>query len=166
MIFLILLISPMVSFAHSGRTDSRGGYKDNKNKSGLGYYHYHCGGHLAHLHPNGICPYSGYSNSNNNGSNSNNYQDYITIKDYPKSMAVGDDTILDFTMYSYYNDFSYTITSTDPSVIQVNGDILQAVGAGSSDIIITTSHTSKTITIQVEESKHHVGKSCYLRYYI
>lgn len=44
--------------AHSGRTDSRGGHKDNKNKSGLGSYHYHCGGHPAHLHPNGVCPYS------------------------------------------------------------------------------------------------------------
>ena len=33
MIFLILLISPMVSFAHSGRTDSRGENKDN-NKIG------------------------------------------------------------------------------------------------------------------------------------
>lgn len=33
MIFFILLISPMVSFAHSGRTDSRGENKDN-NKIG------------------------------------------------------------------------------------------------------------------------------------
>ncbi len=44
--------------AHSGRTDSSGGHKDNKNKSGLGSYHYHCGGHPAHLHTNGVCPYS------------------------------------------------------------------------------------------------------------
>lgn len=46
------------SFAHSGRTDSSGGHKDNKNKSGLGSYHYHCGGYPAHLHTNGVCPYS------------------------------------------------------------------------------------------------------------
>lgn len=44
--------------AHSGRTDSHGGHRDNKNKSGLGSYHYHCGGHPAHLHKNGICPYA------------------------------------------------------------------------------------------------------------
>ena len=44
--------------AHSGRTDARGGHKDNKNASGLGSYHYHCGGHPAHLHPNGVCPYA------------------------------------------------------------------------------------------------------------
>ena len=43
--------------AHSGRTDANGGHKDNQNKSGLGSYHYHCGGYPAHLHPNGVCPY-------------------------------------------------------------------------------------------------------------
>ncbi len=47
----------IVAEAHSGRTDSNGGHRDNKNKSGLGSYHYHCGGHPAHLHTNGICPY-------------------------------------------------------------------------------------------------------------
>jgi hypothetical protein len=45
------------AFAHSGRTDSNGGHKDNNNVSGLGYYHYHCGGNPAHLHFNGYCPY-------------------------------------------------------------------------------------------------------------
>lgn len=55
---LSLLLSYNVSFAHSGRTDSSGGHHDYNNISGLGYYHYHCGGHPAHLHPNGICPYS------------------------------------------------------------------------------------------------------------
>lgn len=44
--------------AHSGRTDANGGHKDNKNVSGLGSYHYHCGGYPAHLHPNGVCPYA------------------------------------------------------------------------------------------------------------
>lgn len=59
-ILLIICIAfmPMAAFAHSGRTDSSGGHRDNKNKSGLGSYHYHCGGHPAHLHPNGVCPYS------------------------------------------------------------------------------------------------------------
>lgn len=47
----------LVAEAHSGRTDRYGGHRDNKNKSGLGSYHYHCGGHPAHLHENGICPY-------------------------------------------------------------------------------------------------------------
>lgn len=39
--------------AHQGRTDANGGHHDYKNKSGLGSYHYHCGGNPAHLHPNG-----------------------------------------------------------------------------------------------------------------
>ena len=61
----------LVSEAHSGRTDSRGGHKDNKNKSGLGSYHYHCGGHPAHLHPNGVCPYAnGGTGSSGSGSGS------------------------------------------------------------------------------------------------
>lgn len=44
--------------AHSGRTDGSGGHHDNKNASGLGSYHYHCGGYPAHLHEGGVCPYS------------------------------------------------------------------------------------------------------------
>lgn len=71
----MLMVQPDVPFmgedfgitaeAHSGRTDSSGGHKDNKNKSGLGSYHYHCGGNPAHLHEGGVCPYSSeYSSSN------------------------------------------------------------------------------------------------------
>lgn len=52
-----------ITFAHSGKTDSNGGHKDNKNKSGLGSYHYHCGGYPAHLHTNGVCPYSSNSST-------------------------------------------------------------------------------------------------------
>ncbi len=48
----------IVAEAHGGRTDSNGGHRDNKNASGLGSYHYHCGGHPAHLHTDGVCPYS------------------------------------------------------------------------------------------------------------
>lgn len=54
----ILVFSNTFATAHSGRTDSSGGHRDNKNKSGLGSYHYHCGGNDAHLHQNGKCPYS------------------------------------------------------------------------------------------------------------
>lgn len=58
----IIVPSGMLS-AHSGRTDSAGGHHDNKNASGLGAYHYHCGGHPAHLHTNGVCPYDSSSKS-------------------------------------------------------------------------------------------------------
>ena len=53
----------IVAEAHSGRTDSHGGHRDNKNKSGLGSYHYHCGGYPAHLHENGVCPYQSTGSS-------------------------------------------------------------------------------------------------------
>lgn len=68
----------IVAEAHGGRTDSSGGHKDNKNKSGLGYYHYHCGGHPAHLHTDGVCPYS--SNSSSSQGASSNADTSNTIK--------------------------------------------------------------------------------------
>lgn len=74
------------SFAHSGRTDSNGGHKDNKNKSGLGGYHYHCGGHEAHLHNNGICEYSSKPVSSSTSSNSGNTA--TTTLSSPKSESV------------------------------------------------------------------------------
>lgn len=43
-IIVTIFLIPIVNFAHGGRTDARGGHKDNKNASGLGPYHYHCGG--------------------------------------------------------------------------------------------------------------------------
>lgn len=55
-ILLTITISLSVC-AHGGKTDSNGGHKDNKNKSGLGNYHYHCGGNPPHLHNDDVCPY-------------------------------------------------------------------------------------------------------------
>lgn len=60
-VFILTVALGMNCYAHSGRTDKNGGHKDNQNKSGLGNYHYHCGGHPAHLHPNGVCPYNSNS---------------------------------------------------------------------------------------------------------
>ncbi|WP_399548967.1 YHYH domain-containing protein [uncultured Clostridium sp.] len=65
MIFTVVLNFTIVAnsvYAHSGRTDSSGGHRDNKNASGLGSYHYHHG-YDAHLHSNGVCPYESNSNS-------------------------------------------------------------------------------------------------------
>ncbi len=56
--FIMVFGAAMSALAHSGRTDSSGGHRDNKNKSGLGSYHYHCGGYPPHLHTDG-CPYKG-----------------------------------------------------------------------------------------------------------
>ena len=53
----LMIALPLIASAHSGRTDSQGGHRDNQNKSGLGSYHFHHG-MGPHLHPNGVCPYS------------------------------------------------------------------------------------------------------------
>lgn len=76
-IIAILIAMPLttqLAFAHGGRTDSKGGHKDNKNVSGLGLYHYHCGGYPAHLHDNGVCPYKNTSTSSG-GSSSTSSQE-------------------------------------------------------------------------------------------
>ena len=65
-----IITPPLATEAHSGRTDKYGGHKDNKNKSGLGSYHYHCGGYPAHLHPNGVCPYDSSSSYDTSSSSS------------------------------------------------------------------------------------------------
>ncbi len=66
---VMILVSSLSSFAHSGRTDSSGGHKDNKNKSGLGSYHYHHG-YGPHLHTGGKCPYDTSSSTSSSGSSS------------------------------------------------------------------------------------------------
>lgn len=58
LILAVIILFVISAFAHSGRTDASGGHRDNNNVSGLGYYHYHCGGNPPHLHSNGTCPYS------------------------------------------------------------------------------------------------------------
>ena len=50
-IFLVFFL-PIISLAHSGRTDSYGGHYDYS----TGEYHYHHG-YSAHQHINGLCPY-------------------------------------------------------------------------------------------------------------
>lgn len=86
MIMAMILCFNLTAFAHSGRTDSSGGHKDNKNASGLGSYHYHCGGYPAHLHTNGICPYSSKSGkSTSSSSNSYSYSNKSSSSSTSKS---------------------------------------------------------------------------------
>lgn len=82
-IIAILIAMPLttrLAFAHSGRTDSSGGHKDNKNVSGLGSYHYHCGGYPAHLHDNGVCPYKNTSISSDGSSSTTSEEATIAAK--------------------------------------------------------------------------------------
>lgn len=78
--------SVITAEAHSGRTDASGGHKDNKNKSGLGSYHYHCGGHPAHLHTGGVCPYSSDAPASGTGSKSDSGADKELIKNVQQAL--------------------------------------------------------------------------------
>ena len=94
-ISILLIILSIISigvnaYAHSGRTDSSGGHKDNNNKSGLGSYHYHCEGHPAHLHTNGVCPYSSSSSASKSSTSSSLSSSAKTTSTVPTTIAVTD----------------------------------------------------------------------------
>lgn len=143
---------PTVLYAHSGRTDAQGGHHDYKNKSGLGSYHYHCGGYPAHLHENGVCPYTGAGSSSATESSSPAQKEpehYITVNEYPSSLYQGESGRID---YSSSEASACTITSSDSSVVKVNSDnTVQAVGIGTANITIASADAEKTVTITVKE---------------
>lgn len=75
LILLIICLTCIVDvFAHKGRTDGNGGHRDNNNQSGLGSYHFHCGGYPAHLHKNGVCPYKSVATSSSSNTKTSSSQ--------------------------------------------------------------------------------------------
>lgn len=107
-VFVVLLGILMIcssAFAHSGRTDGNGGHKDNKNKSGLGSYHYHCGGYPAHLHSGGVCPYKSTSSAS---SSSVEHKSKYTEKD--KTFVI-----------SGVSETLNTITVNDTTLVELRG---------------------------------------------
>ena len=86
MICVCLAAPYSISSSHSGRTDSYGGHHDNKNASGLGSYHYHCGGYPPHLHKNGICPYSSAATSQSTTKPVSKYYKSSTVKKVQKRL--------------------------------------------------------------------------------
>ena len=88
LLVIISVISISVNaYAHSGRTDANGGHRDNNNKSGLGSYHYHCGGHPPHLHNNGICPYSSETESTKSSTSSKSSSSFSDTKTTAKTVS-------------------------------------------------------------------------------
>ena len=154
---MILSLS-LSAFAHGGRTDESGGHKDNKNKSGLGGYHYHCGGYPAHLHTNGVCPYRGGGSSGSSSSYSSTpktvYATSITAKNVPSKIDAGETATLEASVYpSNAEDKTISWESSDTSVLTVSSTgSLTAVGVGTATITAKTSRgTSKKFTITVNE---------------
>ena len=141
LLIVLSLISIQIStYAHSGRTDSSGGHKDNKNKSGLGSYHYHCGGHPAHLHTNGVCPYSSSSSSNKSSTSTSS-----------SSSSKSSSSTSSSTSSSSSNKTTNTTkpVTIDVTKIQINEDI-QSLEVGQNKTLTVTitpnNATNKSIT--------------------
>lgn len=163
LIAMSIIIIGISAYAHSGRTDSNGGHRDNKNKSGLGSYHYHCGGYPAHLHTNGICPYSSNSSSSSSSSSSKTTTTTvpttvsvtgIQINESIDSIEIGKSRTLTVTITpSNATDKNITWKSSDENIATVTsaGEIT-AKSPGIVNIIATSSNgKTSTIKINVKE---------------
>lgn len=179
-IFLIVLSVVFMgvnTYAHSGRTDANGGHRDNQNKSGLGSYHYHCGGHEAHLHPNGVCPYSSSSSSSSSksstSSSSSSSSSKSTTSSSSSSSSNSEPSTVEVTEIKIDEDIgsieegkirflTVTITpdnasdknvtwkSSDESIATISsGGMINAIKPGKVTITATSSN-GKTNSIEIE----------------
>lgn len=145
-VMFILFISK-TAYAHSGRTDSRGGHKDNKNVSGLGYYHYHCGGNPPHLHENGVCPYS--SKAAVKTAPVENV-DKITLSNVPTKMNIGDNSSVTYKITSSSSNPVVKWESSDENVISIGSrGELYANNSGQATVTVSAEGQSKTFTVEV-----------------
>ena len=145
----------LTSYAHPGRTDSSGGHKDKKNKSGLGSYHFHCGGNPAHLHPNGVCPYS--SSSKETISKPSTVEvTSIQIDQIFNSIDVGETKNITATVLpSNATNKSITWKTSDENIATISSmGIITAKKAGVVDITASTSNgKSSTIKLLIKEKE-------------
>lgn len=179
-IFLIVLSVVFMgvnTYAHSGRTDANGGHRDNQNKSGLGSYHYHCGGHEAHLHPNGVCPYSSSASSSSSksstSSSSSSSSSKSTTSSSSSSSSNSEPSTVEVTEIKIDEDIgsieegkirflTVTITpdnasdknvtwkSSDESIATISsGGMINAIKPGKVTITATSSN-GKTNSIEIE----------------
>lgn len=167
-IIFFIISMPVVNLAHSGRTDSNGGHKDNKNASGLGSYHYHCGGNPAHLHTGGVCPYSSAAAPTSApaqvatpaaSSSTKQTKQTTPAKVNPTSIEIDEDdfeiilgeskTLNATVSPSNATDKSITWKSSNKKVVMIDSEgELVAMGIGEATIIASTSN-GKQSTVKV-----------------
>ena len=161
LLIVLIVLYPATLYAHSGRTDSSGGHRDNQNKSGLGYYHYHCGGNPPHLHNGGSCPYS--SNSYDYDYDYDDYDD--SSDDYPSSIKItnsvdqmdaGEELQLDVDISpssAIYDDITWKSSDTSIASISSAGK----VSAHKAGIVTISAETEngivKSFELEIEEIK-------------
>lgn len=124
------------AFAHPGRTDADGGHNDYSNRSGLGPYHFHCGGYPAHLHKGGHCPRRDV------------FPSKVTVSSSKKTLSVGESTSISASVYPRNACDKYVeLKSSNPSVVQVRYGTAIAVGGGTATVYATT-FNGKTASIK------------------
>lgn len=164
MLIVVILVSFSLSQlveAHSGRTDSNGGHKDNKNVSGLGSYHYHHG-YGPHLHPDGVCPYatttSSSTSSQNTNSNNTSTQSSNNIKEVEKVeistvipyLELGGEMVLSALVSpSNATNKSLVWESSNSEILKLEGSKVISVGLGNADIL-AKSKNGKSSKISIE----------------
>ena len=138
-ICMVLVSFAFSAMAHSGGTDGMGGHRDNRNKSGLGSYHYHCGGYPAHLHNGGVCPYKNGGTSRTSSSSSKVNEivaKSITIENKQKEIIIGEKFTLSVKIYpenTTYKNIEWEVD--DESVISVDeNDSFTALSVGKTTI--------------------------------
>ena len=139
---LLFALSPAVVLAHSGRTDASGGHRDNKNKSGLGSYHYHCGGNPPHLHTGGVCPYAEKSSSSDSGSK----------KTAASAVAVSDETATDDVIRSAVEQ-GIVAPSIDPDTLVQSVDVLLAYASKTVNVREVPDANSKKLGFVPQDEK-------------
>ncbi len=129
----------LTSFAHPGRTDSKGGHWNRK----TGTYHYHNGGGS-----------SSNSSSQSSSYSAPKYATRVNITNIPTKIDVGENMFLKASVYpSDADDDEITWESSNPKVAHISSSgWLTAEGLGTAIITAKTSRgTSKSFTITITE---------------
>lgn len=157
-IAMALLMCACPVYGHSGRTDGRGGHRDNKNASGLGYYHYHCGGYPAHLHTNGVCPYAGGYSGSSSGSSSSASSSSAAAKPDPNrnnvylmhtmpQMTVGESFAADAVSNNQSAALKWSSSNTNVATVNSSTGMVTATGIGTAVITVTNGYKSASYTL-------------------